>query len=283
MPGGPHGSSRILLLGPERSGRRGRRLAPVARRHACRPVNRARRARLVPHFAPKATRAIHICLCGAMSHVDTFDYKPGLIAAHGQSLKSSTQARRLLRPGRPAAEARLGVSPARPERAVGLGPVPQPGRGGRRADGDPLDGRRHLEPHAGDVSGEQRLSPQRVPGDGRLAELRAGERVGRPAGVRRDSRTPASSRPAARSTGPTASCPPGTRAWSSARRESRSTTSSPSRPICPGRRIGHARAGRRDEPPTTSSGTAATMRSRPGFAATRWPPGCRRRSPWSPT
>lgn len=43
-----------------------------------------------PHFT-KATRAIHICLCGAMSHVDSFDYKPGLIAAHGQSLKSSTK------------------------------------------------------------------------------------------------------------------------------------------------------------------------------------------------
>jgi hypothetical protein len=44
-----------------------------------------------PHFAPKATRAIHILLCGAMSHVDTFDYKPGLIAAHGQSLQSDTK------------------------------------------------------------------------------------------------------------------------------------------------------------------------------------------------
>ncbi len=41
-----------------------------------------------PHFAPKATRAIHICLCGAMSHVDTFDYKPELIKAHGQSLQA---------------------------------------------------------------------------------------------------------------------------------------------------------------------------------------------------
>jgi hypothetical protein len=44
-----------------------------------------------PHFAPKARRAIHICLCGAMSHVDSFDFKPALIAAHGQSLKSSTK------------------------------------------------------------------------------------------------------------------------------------------------------------------------------------------------
>jgi hypothetical protein len=39
-----------------------------------------------PHFPAKAKRAIHICLVGAMSHVDTFDYKPGLIKAHGQSL-----------------------------------------------------------------------------------------------------------------------------------------------------------------------------------------------------
>ncbi|HEY2156039.1 MAG TPA: DUF1501 domain-containing protein [Isosphaeraceae bacterium] len=44
-----------------------------------------------PHFPPKATRAIHICLCGAMSHVDTFDYKPELIARHGQSLNSPTK------------------------------------------------------------------------------------------------------------------------------------------------------------------------------------------------
>jgi hypothetical protein len=44
-----------------------------------------------PHFTPKATRAIHICLCGAMSHIDTFDFKPGLIAAHGKSLQSPTK------------------------------------------------------------------------------------------------------------------------------------------------------------------------------------------------
>jgi hypothetical protein len=43
-------------------------------------------ARSCPHFAPKAKRAIHICLLGAMSHVDTFDYKPELIRLHGKSL-----------------------------------------------------------------------------------------------------------------------------------------------------------------------------------------------------
>jgi hypothetical protein len=41
-----------------------------------------------PHFPAKAKRAIHICLCGAMSQVDTFDYKPELIKQHGKALKS---------------------------------------------------------------------------------------------------------------------------------------------------------------------------------------------------
>ena len=41
-----------------------------------------------PHFAPRAKRVIHICLCGAMSQVDSFDHKPELVASHGQSLKT---------------------------------------------------------------------------------------------------------------------------------------------------------------------------------------------------
>ncbi len=40
------------------------------------------------HFAPRARRAVHICLVGAMSHVDTFDYKPELIKSHGKSLQT---------------------------------------------------------------------------------------------------------------------------------------------------------------------------------------------------
>ena len=138
--------------------------APDApRRHA--PGRRPRRgAPAVPPLPPRGpTRAIHICLVGAMSHVDSFDYKPGLIAAARPVARVERAARRLLRPGRPAPQARLGVPPARAERALGLGPVPAPGRGGRRADRHPLDGRRDLEPHAGDVPGEQRLPPQRVP------------------------------------------------------------------------------------------------------------------------
>ncbi|MBI1831768.1 MAG: DUF1501 domain-containing protein [Planctomycetes bacterium] len=42
-----------------------------------------------PHHPPKARRAIHICLCGALSQVDSFDYKPDLTRLHGRSLQSS--------------------------------------------------------------------------------------------------------------------------------------------------------------------------------------------------
>ena len=42
-----------------------------------------------PHHPPKAKRAIHICLCGALSQVDSFDYKPELARLHGRSLQSS--------------------------------------------------------------------------------------------------------------------------------------------------------------------------------------------------
>ena len=45
-------------------------------------------ADLPPHLPVKARRAIHICLCGAMSHVDTFDYKPELVRLHGKSLST---------------------------------------------------------------------------------------------------------------------------------------------------------------------------------------------------
>ncbi len=39
-----------------------------------------------PHFTPKARRVVHIFCTGAVSHLDTFDYKPELIKRHGQPL-----------------------------------------------------------------------------------------------------------------------------------------------------------------------------------------------------
>src|SRR6476619_5915313 len=41
------------------------------------------------HYPAKARRAIHICLCGALSQVDSFDYKPELARLHGRSLQTS--------------------------------------------------------------------------------------------------------------------------------------------------------------------------------------------------
>jgi hypothetical protein len=42
-----------------------------------------------PHHPARARRAIHICLCGALSQVDSFDYKPALERLHGRSLVTS--------------------------------------------------------------------------------------------------------------------------------------------------------------------------------------------------
>ena len=42
-----------------------------------------------PHHAAKAKRVVHICLCGGLSHLDSFDYKPKLAERHGQPLGES--------------------------------------------------------------------------------------------------------------------------------------------------------------------------------------------------
>lgn len=41
-----------------------------------------------PHLPPRAKRAIHIFLCGGLSQVDSFDFKPSLEKFHGKSLTS---------------------------------------------------------------------------------------------------------------------------------------------------------------------------------------------------
>lgn len=41
-----------------------------------------------PHHRAKARRVIHICLCGALSHLDSFDHKPALAKYHGQPMPS---------------------------------------------------------------------------------------------------------------------------------------------------------------------------------------------------
>ena len=46
----------------------------------------------LPHFAPKAKRVIVLWQGGAPSHVDLFDYKPGLNAKNGQQVPDSVRA-----------------------------------------------------------------------------------------------------------------------------------------------------------------------------------------------
>ncbi|MFN9343113.1 MAG: DUF1501 domain-containing protein, partial [Planctomycetota bacterium] len=45
----------------------------------------------LPHFAPRAKRAIHICLIGGFSQVDSFDYKPALFELHGRPIPGGAQ------------------------------------------------------------------------------------------------------------------------------------------------------------------------------------------------
>jgi hypothetical protein len=44
-----------------------------------------------PHFVPRAKRAIHICLIGGFSQVDSFDYKPALFDLHGKPIPGGAQ------------------------------------------------------------------------------------------------------------------------------------------------------------------------------------------------
>jgi hypothetical protein len=41
------------------------------------------------HHPAKVKRVVHLCLCGGMSHLDTFDYKPALAKYHGKKLPGS--------------------------------------------------------------------------------------------------------------------------------------------------------------------------------------------------
>ena len=45
----------------------------------------------LPHHPPRAKQLLMIYCTGALSHVDTFDYKPALIARHGKPLPGGTQ------------------------------------------------------------------------------------------------------------------------------------------------------------------------------------------------
>lgn len=72
--GGLAGAALAVLLGQDRPAR----AAPVP----------GESSEALPHHRPRARRAIHVCLCGGYSHLDTFDYKPDLARLHGKSLQA---------------------------------------------------------------------------------------------------------------------------------------------------------------------------------------------------
>ncbi|MBX9788217.1 MAG: DUF1501 domain-containing protein [Pirellulales bacterium] len=58
----------------------------TARTRPARAAIAGEAADLPPHHPPRARRVIHICLCGALSHIDSFDHKPLLSKLHGKPL-----------------------------------------------------------------------------------------------------------------------------------------------------------------------------------------------------
>ena len=50
----------------------------------------------VPHFPPRAKRVLVIFCSGAMSQVDTFDYKPELLRRHDTPLPESVSGEKLI-------------------------------------------------------------------------------------------------------------------------------------------------------------------------------------------
>ncbi len=97
-----------------------------------------------PHFKPRAKRVIFLNMSGGVSHVDSFDYKPRLIADHNKSYQVPQRMLEAFAPnnrvvGEVFQAAAVGVQAAR-----AIGPVDQRafsarGRVCRRPVPDPVD------------------------------------------------------------------------------------------------------------------------------------------------
>jgi len=66
---------------------------------------------LLPHFAPKAKRAIYLFMAGAPSQFETWDYKPELIKRFDQDLPESVRGGQVLT-GMTASQSRLPIAPS---------------------------------------------------------------------------------------------------------------------------------------------------------------------------
>jgi hypothetical protein len=74
-------------------------------------ANESSSAPLLPHFAPKAKRAIYLFMAGAPSQFETWDYKPGLSSMFNQDLPESVRGGQQLT-GMTASQTRFPVAPS---------------------------------------------------------------------------------------------------------------------------------------------------------------------------
>ena len=112
-----------------------------------------------PHFPARAKSVIFLFMSGGVSHVDSFDPKPRLVADHGKQIALDHPETRN-RPGyeklflkRPQWE----FAASRAERDRGQHALPAHGRLRRRPRRDPVDERRPLEPLQRDARDAHRL------------------------------------------------------------------------------------------------------------------------------
>ena len=198
---------------------------------AVRPTRWPRSRRTSP---ARAKRVLHIFCTGAVSHLDTWDYKPELIKRHGQPMPGRREADHL--PGR--------------ERQPGPAAPGRSGRGGRAAStsrtccrtwpscADDLCFIHSLTSKTnthgpGEMFMSTGFTLEGFPSIGRLGQLRAGDREPGPAGLRGDPRP--AGRPAARAGELDQRLPAGRLPGDGVqRRAGRSTTSARPPEIAPG-------------------------------------------------
>ena len=103
-----------------------------------------------PHFPAKAKRIIFLFMQGAISQMDTWEYKPQLQKDDGKVGPGGGTLDRL----------EVQVRPARPDRHLGLGAVPAPGQARRQALLPPRPAHRHAGPPAGGHPAPHRHGPR---------------------------------------------------------------------------------------------------------------------------
>ena len=86
-------------------------LASFSRKAATALKPRRRMPHLLPHFAPKAKRAIYLFMAGAPSQIETWDYKPELAKRFDQDLPESVRGGQVLT-GMTASQTRFPIAPS---------------------------------------------------------------------------------------------------------------------------------------------------------------------------